>query len=849
MYDVAMSDGGREARAAAPNKAAAKREMREAVGWMLGPDLIGRLTKILGRRRDPRGWMPRLDGFVHDEHLYRDGRLERRGSLPSSTRAPGVAGVDAQRHAEGPESRNGPESAKGAEPTPASAPAEAQTVWFDYIADGGDASDAMYAIAVACLADIDADELPDAVPFGETRPLRLRTNPRDGAPAKLPRGQFLFIGGDTAYHVADEPTIKARVEEPFRWADEDLARIGAIAAPAASPPRLYGIPGNHDWYDNLDGYRVTFQRDALSAVEKPIKRQQRLAKGGHRLLHRAHLLLGRPAAALGNHEQGFKSYLRVQQASYVAIQLPHGWQLWGLDIDQPLDEAQKRYFVSLKQDREPTRLVLCTPSPPIAFGAVMPTQNHANALASLQLSPAYLDKGTKGAKSLPAGSLRLDISGDIHHYARYASDDAHAAGYAAVVSGLGGAFHHPSFTMLGQRAPQALYPTAERSRRIVGDRLLGLKALFMGSWIRMFPVLVTLILGFASTTDGLLGWLTGSLLGGRMESPACIPCPGLWQRFENAGLLLVVLVSTALLVIGAVKVFDITFDAQSENPALKQTFLAALRGRHPLAALDPFRGYWLSTCMIGAAIVIPIGMILWRPAKGTAWLDVATIAIFVLGLVGGPLAGVKVAAGHLTRGKLRFGVLGFANGLLQVVVPLFVVHLATSSVASDNHGPWRSVVVAVLACVLGWAMLPLGREPFRKRQLGLTVALALGYVLGSLLLLYAAGGKVLVHQLSLGAQVWRYGMGAIVAMLVSITNLTWYFAIAALMNGHNNEVGGAARVSSFRQIIRFRVDASGLTGYVIRIEDAPGLTPAKRGAPEQCLDFALVDVFSLKPRA
>jgi hypothetical protein len=47
----------------------------------------------------------------------------------------------------------------------------------------------------------------------------------------------------------------------------------------------------------------------------------------------------------------------------------------------------------------------------------------------------------------------------------------------------------------------------------------------------------------------------------------------------------------------------------------------------------------------------------------------------------------------------------------------------------------------------------------------------------------------------------------------------WYLAVCAHLNGHNNEVGGAARVTDFREFIRFRVDRNGVTGYVISIED------------------------------
>jgi hypothetical protein len=43
--------------------------------------------------------------------------------------------------------------------------------------------------------------------------------------------------------------------------------------------------------------------------------------------------------------------------------------------------------------------------------------------------------------------------------------------------------------------------------------------------------------------------------------------------------------------------------------------------------------------------------------------------------------------------------------------------------------------------------------------------------------------------------------------------------VAGLLNSLNNEVGGAARVTLYRQMIRFHLTKEGLRGYVIPIED------------------------------
>jgi hypothetical protein len=71
----------------------------------------------------------------------------------------------------------------------------------------------------------------------------------------------------------------------------------------------------------------------------------------------------------------------------------------------------------------------------------------------------------------------------------------------------------------------------------------------------------------------------------------------------------------------------------------------------------------------------------------------------------------------------------------------------------------------------------------------------------------------------------------------------WYLGVCFAFNGHNNEVGGAARVERFKQFVRFRLTDEGLTGYVIGIND-----PAEDGRE---LRPHVVDVFhlGLKPPA
>src|SRR6185369_147721 len=97
---------------------------------------------------------------------------------------------------------------------------------------------------------------------------------------------------------------------------------------------------------------------------------------------------------------------------------------------------------------------------------------------------------------LKAGQCRLDLSGDVHHYARYWGPPAQgssprakssaprpaSASYASVVSGSGGAFHHPSATYNNEICEQVLYPPASDSCAAVADQLFKFWTVMRGGY-------------------------------------------------------------------------------------------------------------------------------------------------------------------------------------------------------------------------------------------------------------------------------------------------------------------------------------------------------------------------------
>ncbi len=90
----------------------------------------------------------------------------------------------------------------------------------------------------------------------------------------LPRGDVLVHGGDLAYPVATVREVTRRLIGPFNRVFEPLCDW-------SKPRVLLAIPGNHDWYDGLDGFRaplpgpVHVRGAALRARERAAPRAQR----------------------------------------------------------------------------------------------------------------------------------------------------------------------------------------------------------------------------------------------------------------------------------------------------------------------------------------------------------------------------------------------------------------------------------------------------------------------------------------------------------------------------------------------------------------------------------------------
>ncbi|GAB1644677.1 hypothetical protein KRMM14A1259_51000 [Krasilnikovia sp. MM14-A1259] len=184
----------------------------------------------------------------------------------------------------------------------------------------------------------------------------------------LPRGRVLLMGGDQVYPVADGDSYENRTKGPYRAALPE--------PPVGGPqPALFALPGNHDWYDGLTAFLRLFAR----------------RKDGH-----------------------IGGWRTLQRRSYFAVQLPAGWWLFAIDeqFGAYLDDPQLVYFENAARGVQPgDRIMLMTPSPTWVKAAQNPDAYDA------------VDYFIRTILAPTGAEVRLLVSGDLHHYARYTGSD------------------------------------------------------------------------------------------------------------------------------------------------------------------------------------------------------------------------------------------------------------------------------------------------------------------------------------------------------------------------------------------------------------------------------------------
>lgn len=208
----------------------------------------------------------------------------------------------------------------------------------------------------------------------------------------LPGGRLLVLGGDEVYPSASWQAYQERFKAPY-----------AAAYPEGGPPRdLFAIPGNHDWYDGLTSFMRLFCQES--------------------------------------HVGGWQTH---QKRSYFAIQLPRGWWLWGIDIqfDAYIDAPQIEYFKRAA--------ALTKPGDQVILATAKPSWVHVSAAEPRPQSWMSVQFFTERIVCSNGATLALTVTGDLHHYSRYAVAAPRAAELSAgggdlITAGGGGAYLSPT---------------------------------------------------------------------------------------------------------------------------------------------------------------------------------------------------------------------------------------------------------------------------------------------------------------------------------------------------------------------------------------------------------------------
>ena len=242
------------------------------------------------------------------------------------------------------------------------------------------------------------------------------------------RGQLLIMGGDEVYPTPEIHEYDNRLRGPYtaafpRKKDSDLS----CDPLGESSPALFAIPGNHDWYDGLTNFLKVFCQ-----------------------------------------ERHIGQWQTRQKRSYFAIKLPHRYWIWGIDVqlNADIDLPQKNYFRDIvKNDMQAgDRVILCTAEPSWVFKDRYRMNESYDRLRYFEEELIHQNDFV----------LVVTLSGDLHHYSRYADMKSGQEGHQRIVSGGGGAFLHPTHNLNDylskieeeQLELKSVFPDKDTSRRL-----------------------------------------------------------------------------------------------------------------------------------------------------------------------------------------------------------------------------------------------------------------------------------------------------------------------------------------------------------------------------------------------
>jgi hypothetical protein len=290
-------------------------------------------------------------------------------------------------------------------------------VFIDFVADTGDDVSVSRAVARLVFASY---ELPDPDHPGQF--------------LEAGRGDILLFGGDTAYPVATAVEIRNRVIAPWNQVLQTLPHDGRARV-------LLGVPGNHDWYDGLDGFGRMFRRRSADATPPALDvsaqwPEDRAAEWARELVLGG--TIDKPDALV------LAGYTPVQSASYFALSLAPRLELLAVDRQLTTVDARQRQLLGDRyRDHPDAATLVLLPDPVFHFG--VPSRTGKQMVEKLGLD--LLNRET------------FVLTGDIHHYERLERDKM-----MQVIAGGGGSFLHPARIAAGGLPPTVVWPGVAQCR-------------------------------------------------------------------------------------------------------------------------------------------------------------------------------------------------------------------------------------------------------------------------------------------------------------------------------------------------------------------------------------------------
>ncbi len=189
---------------------------------------------------------------------------------------------------------------------------------------------------------------------------------------QLSRGGVLVLGGDQVY-----PTASTQIYD-----DRFLGPYQSALPTSGDDPLLIALPGNHDWYDGLSSFLRLFI-----------------------------------------HGKTIGGWQTRQTRSYFVVRLPQHWWLVGLDtqldnlVDEPQLEFFKRHLSTHLENGD--GVIVCSAQP--TWVSTAEDVDSFNSLHSFDRNIVRTRINPDTGEREPTGaSIRIWLSGDRHHYARYA---------------------------------------------------------------------------------------------------------------------------------------------------------------------------------------------------------------------------------------------------------------------------------------------------------------------------------------------------------------------------------------------------------------------------------------------